>query len=635
LTDRASRTSRLAAAVFALLLLATFGAFFLASRLKAEPAVLADLQRLRYFSPNGDGHRDVQPIRFRVNLDDAAAVDIVDRDGARVRRVASRLEIRRDRINRVFWNGRDDDGRRAPDGVYRMRLILADEGRSILAGKSFTLDTEPPSPAVVVDKDTPIVAPGAGVDFRVRGTGRAARPRFTVLRTDGDEPVAVREWLGRRGRHSFTWAGRDDAGKPVGPGTYLIAVSARDRAGNEGEGPPLPPSPSSVEGRPGVTVRALAVQPPVRPVRAGQLVAFRVDARGRSYRWQVRRLGTGRAAAASRRPKHGTTVLLRAPEGPSGVYLLEVTSRGARTAVPFAVQGDQPANAGRPLVVLPVVTWLGLDPVDDASPHDGLPDRFPASGVGYPRLYGYGGGLPAGFADDLAPLLVWLDRNHVRYDLTTDVALALDASELTPERRKGALFAGTPAWVGRGLARRLRGYVHDGGRIALFGPGALSAGVSVGDHRLSRPTRPSAIDAFGARFGEVRDVEPDVTGAARPLTVLQDDVDLGLLEGFSGELGGFEQLEPLLEPGGDGKVVVRVADALTDQEAADAEAQNKTPRPERTAFSATEYGKGLVIRIGLPTWVRRLAAGDAQVAQLTRNVVDVVHGVQPQPRSAG
>ena len=78
-----ARTARLAAIAFGVLFVATFGAFFLASRLKAEPAVLAGMDRLRYFSPNGDGRRDVEPIAFRLDLDDDAAVDIVDADGAR------------------------------------------------------------------------------------------------------------------------------------------------------------------------------------------------------------------------------------------------------------------------------------------------------------------------------------------------------------------------------------------------------------------------------------------------------------------------------------------------------------------------------------------------------------------------
>jgi flagellar hook assembly protein FlgD len=634
-TQRAAGTARLAAIAFGVLLVATFGAFFLASRLKAEPAVLSDLKRVKYFSPNGDGVRDVEPISFTVELDDFAAVDIVDADGARVRRVADRLRIRRDRLTHVRWNGREDDGTLAPDGVYRMRLILKDEGRSILAGKAFNLDTRPPDPAVVVDKATPIVAPGSPVRFRVRGTGASRRPRFRILRTDVTPARTVREWRGRRGRRSFTWDGRDGQGAPVPAGTYLIAVTARDKAGNEGTGPPLPPSPARIDGRPGVTVRALAVQPPVRPVRAGDLVAFRVDARGRSYGWDVRRLGVGRPAIVNRRPKRGTTLLIRAPRGPSGVYLLEVSSHGDHTAVPFAVQSNQPHKRGRPLVVLPVMTWLGLDPVDDANTHDGLPDTFPnGRPVSYPRPYAYDGGLPTGFADDVAPLLVWLDRNHLGYDVTTDLALSLTDGQPKVADRAGILFVGAPEWVSRSLARRLRRFVSDGGRVALFGPRAMRSGVTVGDHELTRPTVASPQDAFGARLAGVRELKPGDDGSPPALTVLQDDVRLGLLTGFSGELTGFTRVEELIGPGARAKLVTGVGKALTDQELAAAEADDKPPRPERAAFSATTEGKGLVIRIGLPQWAQRLDAGDPAVAQLTRNVVDVVHGTTPRPRSA-
>jgi flagellar hook assembly protein FlgD len=629
-------TARLAALGFAVLLVATFGAFFLASRLKAQPAELSDLKRVKYFSPNGDGRRDIEPIDFRVDLDDEAAVDIVDADGARVRRIMERLPIRPDRTMHVRWNGRDDEGRVAPDGVYRMRLILRGEGRSILAGKAFNLDTRPPDPAVIVDRRTPIVAPGSPVRFRVRGAGATSRPRFRVLRTDVTPIRTVRDWRGRRGRHSFTWDGADGEGRPVPPGTYLIAVTARDKARNAGTGPPLPPAPASIEGRPGVTVRSLAVQPPVRPVRAGELVAFRVDARGRRYGWSVRRLGTGRSAVAGRRPKRSTTLLVRAPRGPSGVYLLEVSSHGARTSVPFAVQTRAASRPGRPLVVLPVISWLGRDPVDDSSTHDGLPDTFTnGSPVTYPRLYAFDGGLPSGFARDVAPLLVWMDRNDLAYDITTDLALSLSADQPKAADRKGLLLAGAPEWVSRGLARRLRRYVADGGRVALFGPRALRAGVTVGDRRLTRPTVAGPADAFGGRLSAVREVAPGPDGVRPPLSVLGDDPDLGLLEGFSGELPGFSRVEELISAGPRGEVVAQVGAALTEAEAAQAEADDESPRPERAAFSAVRDGKGLVVRVGLPEWVDRLGSKDATVEQLTFNVIDLLRGARPRPRSAG
>ena len=57
----------------------------------------------------------------------------------------------------------------------------------------------------------------------------------------------------------------------------------------------------------------------------------------------------------------------------------------------------------------------------------------------------------------------------------------------------------------------------------------------------------------------------------------------------------------------------------------------KDPREIRPALSAIQLGKGVVIRVGLPEWTRKL--GDANVAQVTRNIVDILRGVEPRIRS--
>lgn len=608
------RTTRLAAVAFGALLLATAGAFLLANRLKAQPAVLDDIVRQTYFSPNGDGRRDTEPITFSIHATDRAAVDVVDADGTRVKRVAGNLDVRPGRRVRVVWNGRDDAGLRAPDGAYSVRVTLRREGRSVLAPRPFQLDTRAPSPAVIVT-GAPIVAPGRPVSFRVRGAGSSAAPRFTVLRTDVVPARTVRRIAGARGVRDYTWDARDDAGDPVAAGTYLIAAEVSDTAENVGMGPPLPLQPGIVDGRPGVTVRSLAVQPPVRAVRAGDPFSVRVDSRARAYSWSLRRLGVTRPAARGRRPAGRTPPLvLRAPRGPSGVYLLELRSRGAATRVPVAVQAR--ARSG-PLVVLPMITWLGRDPVDATG--DGVPDTF-ASGspVGFPRVFAYGDGLPAGFAADVAPLLVTLDRQGVRYDVTTDLALSF-TDEPRPGDRRGVLLAGSPEWVSQPVAQRLRRFVDAGGRVATFAPLALRAAVTVGESMLSRPTPPTDQDALGGRIADVRRLAPAPGGTPPPLAVLEDDRALGLLEGFSGQLSGFSTVEELLSPGR-GKVVTSVGEESTRL---------------RPALSATTYGKGLVIRVGLPEWVQRLNAGDPSVEQITRNLVDLLRGVQPRARSAG
>ena len=96
----------------------------------------------------------------------------------------------------------------------------------------------------------------------------------------------------------------------------------------------------------------------------------------------------------------------------TGVYLVRVRAGDRRAVWPLAVAGlpQTPGSAARPrpLVVLPALTWQGLNPVD--SDHDGFADTLPAAPQ-VPLERGFaGGGLPPGFRSETAPLLRFLDR---------------------------------------------------------------------------------------------------------------------------------------------------------------------------------------------------------------------------------
>ena len=63
----------------------------------------------------------------------------------------------------------------------------------------------------------------------------------------------------------------------------------------------------------------------------------------------------------------------------------------------------------------------------------------------------------------------------------------------------------------------------------------------------------------------------------------------------------------------------------------DAPADEPPPEP-RYALTATRLGgEGLLIRVGLPQWALRLK--EPQVAQVTRNIVDLLRGQEPKIRS--
>jgi hypothetical protein len=624
--------SRLARVVFVLLVGATFSAFFVAQRLKGSPPVVGSVKVVKFFSPNRDGRRDTEKVSFVLKEADDVTVDIVDEDGGRIKRLATGVGAGAFSPVRLEWDGSTDDGARASDGLYRLRIALRRTGRSVVFPKAILLDTSAPRPVVVRVRPTglrvtprgpAIAGPGQRVAVTVRRVSRRRRTRFAVWRTDSGKPQRVAAFESRRkGSRRGIWDGLVD-GRPAPTGTYLFVPTVEDRAGNRGSAPvDLPPQAGTIPGRPGVIIRRLAVQAPLEPVRTSSRIEFLVDSRGQSYRWNVRRVGAARRLKKGS-AKPGAPLVMRAPNGVSGVYLLEVRRGRFTTRVPFMVQSAERAPI---LAVLPTISWVGSDTIDDDG--DGLPNALSAGAtVRYPRPSSgsEGTGLPVGFAEQTAPLLAFLDRSRIRYDVTSDLALA-DSSDPRPTDREGVLLAGPARWVPRASAARLRRYVQRGGRLASFGEESLRRGVTVQRGRLVRPTQPSTTDAFGARLRPVRRL-----GRPAALVPLQEDPELGLLEGTSASLDGFRVLEESL-PSSRSRLKLRIGVGQDRGEEAPIDAETGAPEAPKPALTGSRLGAGVVIRVGLPEWGRRLR-DDADVQQVTRNVADILRRVRPRPRS--
>jgi hypothetical protein len=607
-----------ARAVFVLLVAASFAAFFVAQRLKSAPPVARIRAITHQFSPNGDHRGDVARARIRVRRDDDVTVTVVGVDGSEVRRLVAGARARKDRPVRVTWDGTNADGQRARDGIYRLRVSLRKAGRAVTLEPGLRLDTVAPRPTVLVggpDGSRWITGPVAGpVPFRVRVVSAAFPTQLRVLRTDQGAPREVAAFSLPPNVRTGQWDGRI-AGAPAPAGTYLLVAAVRDRAGNVGTSTPLPPAPGAGRGQPGISVRTLLAQPPADRVRAGGPVAFAVDSRGRPYSWAIRRLGATKPRSKGKR-KSGGALNLRAPSGPSGVYLLDLVAGRDETTVPFAVQAT---TSSRLLVVLPAITWFGRDQLDDD--RDGLPNTLDNGGpAAYPRLLA--SGLPQDFSSQ-APLLKFLDRQRIRYDLTTDLTLAVERSGLSNER-EGVVLAGPLRWISTPLAQRLHRYVTGGGRLASFGTETLRRGVGIGRARLVRPTQPTASDPFGTRLRPQR----RLPAAARPLQPLADEGATGLLTGVE-TLPGFTEVE---ESTPSGRVKVAVG-ALDEEAQRKAEAAGE-PAPEPLpALALTEVGNGILIRVGLPQWGARLTGGVTAVEQVTRNIADILRGAKPKIRS--
>jgi hypothetical protein len=293
----------------------------------------------------------------------------------------------------------------------------------------------------------------------------------------------------------------------------------------------------------------------------------------------------------ARRPiKHGTKtsprLTVHAPRAPSGAYLLKARQGPHATRVPFAVQARRRANV---LLVLPYVSWQGANRVDDDQ--DGIPNTLEAAEPS--RLTRPFAGLPAGFAGRTAPLLAYLDHAGLRYDVAYDVQLAGPHGPALLRTRRGVLLAGDARWLPRAAARRLRGYVEAGGRVASTGVGSLRSQVAIGagGALLERPTAPAARDIFGSRIAPL---------VRRPTDLVAFGEDrLGLFAATGGAFSGFDAYEPTtsVSPG-------RLLAAAG-------------PSAGTPVIVALRLGAGLVIRFGTPQFAQHLAK-DPDAAALMR-----------------
>jgi hypothetical protein len=594
--------------IFGVLVAATFAAFFVAQRLKNAPSVVQQFNAYYVFSPNGDGRLDRARITFKVKKADNVTVELVDRDGDPVktllddRHLGAYAPIK----PALRWDGTDDDGRIVPDGRYRVRITLRHLGRSVIPQRSLLKDTKPPQPKVLSIGPSKVYGPellpepgGGKAEVHFGPALGRHHALIHVFRTGPGAPRAVRTDPLREGQTQWDWDGTNGEGRRVSPGTYLVVPEWRDVAGNIGTGVPLDraglpvlkPSPSTprLPGRGGVTVRYLGAQVPVTPAKARDRVEIQVDARQQRYAWNVRRIGDPAIRAHSTKSKTKTKVVFSAPGGKSGVYVFTANTRSRSTRVVFGVQARQPiaGTAARPrgvLVVLPYVTWQGRNAADDDG--DGAPNTLDLGVPVRPVRIMAGDGLPVGFTDQEGQLVRWLDRTGKRYDITTDLALALKRGPRLAGHH-GVLIPGDARWLPTSVRVALRAFVKAGGTVVSTGSDSLRRSVSLdAKARLADPSPAKPTDLFGAKLAPL-------VRKTTNLELFTEDPKIDLFKGADGLFPKVDAWEATERVGDE-------ADLLSN-------AVTSLQYGSKSVIVAARFGKGLVIRPGFPSFSHRVA----------------------------
>jgi hypothetical protein len=425
--------------------------------------------------------------------------------------------------------------------------------------------TVPPQP--VITAVSPQLIPQEGTSVKISYTGNEGRSATVLLyRTDlPGGPQLAKTFVTAWGANHTIWDGKIHE-RPAPAGTYLVGLQVTDAACNTARFPARIPPVAGSAPHIGVTVSYVSAVAPLVPVTAGTDAVVRVESPGGAYHWSLQRVGTGRAALSGSSPS--STLQVPVPGSRPGLYVLTLRSATGVATAPIVASAPRPASV---LVVLPALTWQGLDPVDDTG--DGLPSTLTAGGpisLERPLV----DGLPAGFADE-AGLLAELDSSHRSYDVTTDLGL-IDGVGPPLAGHKAIVLAGSERWLPASVRSALRSFVLAGGRVLSLGVDSLRRGVTVDGATARGPTRPSSTDALGARLG------PLATKGAAPVSVIRDD--LGLFSGVSGLLAGFRSFQPVTPPAG---AVASVAGP--------------------GAVVGYRLGRGIVIDLGVPGFGAALA----------------------------
>jgi hypothetical protein len=578
---------QLPVAAFVALVIATVGAFFVTQHLKVttplldghpspHPAAFNPVNGRTCLLRNRLGVR--VPTSFRrtrisfylLHRADDVDVYVVGQNGTIIDTLASGRHMSIDRRHLFTWDGRTSKGAVAADGRYNFRVSLIGQGRTLLIPNA-TVTVERRAPGLRVTDVRPTLIPASGaIGATATFTGADhSRPRVLIYRTDlPGGPVLVKSFNATTKRGRTVWDGTLAGGVPAPQGTYLVGLRLTDAACNTARFPTRLPPVSGSTSHAGVTVRYLAAQPPMTPVTAGSRALIDVDARRHRYFWALRRAGTEKVLRSGSSESVQLTVPV--PGGGPGLYELALRWGGHRTVVPLVANAPPGTARAKVLVVLPALTWQGVNPVDDDN--DGIPNTLTA-GQPIRLARPLAEGLPAGFGDEAA-LLSHLRSARLPFDLTTDLGLLQGVGPSLAGHR-GVVVAGDERWLPESFGSTLGTFVEQGGHVLSLGIDSLRRSVTVSGGQALDPGPAHATDDLLARPGRLV--------SARGTLILVDKDGLHIFRGTSGALRGYRSYQPILSVAAPAAIVSAAG------------ASNAQP-----SVVGYRLGHGAVVDIGLP-----------------------------------
>jgi flagellar hook assembly protein FlgD len=198
-----------------------------------RPTTLAVGTDLEAFSPNRDGVKDlvsIIPVLHVGRETEAYKLVIVNDRGAPVRTLEAKSRV----PAALPWDGKDDKGSAAPDGVYtaELQVTYINGNMPKAATKPFVLDTVFPKGEFYADRTVLRIGPEGKVE-PISVTQRTSEGDLwtgELISAAGGRVAARLTWEGSSSSH--VWDGRTVDGTMLPDGLYIGRISSEDRAGN-------------------------------------------------------------------------------------------------------------------------------------------------------------------------------------------------------------------------------------------------------------------------------------------------------------------------------------------------------------------------------------------------------------------
>lgn len=295
----------LTTATIAGLLVATAAAFAITERLKLTKSAVYGTKVSHGLSPTCGCARGKAKISFRLRKHDNLTISVLNSHKDEVAILAAQ-RFPKGPID-LTWNGRDDLGKRAPDGIYFVRIHLSDAHQTITLPNRIELDTTTPR-ILTVEPNRDIFSPDGDkqADF-VRFTYQLSKPAKVILFLDGKKVAGPTYRHPAKG--SISWYGKvNESTLPAG--MYTLEIGAVDPLGNS--------TPVAERLRVPVQIRYITLAAHRIVVAAGHRLVIGVSTDAKSYAW---RLGKQKGHSRSH------VLNVRASTRP-GRYTLVVEERG-------------------------------------------------------------------------------------------------------------------------------------------------------------------------------------------------------------------------------------------------------------------------------------------------------------------